>query len=580
MKRSKQYQKQAEDKAVRDEVKAEDKKAVEVMNASRKRNPFDSHAQVKTSAFAIGQRKSGILKAVGVSNIIDPWGDRYGKVGAGSGDRRVLQPPYNPVSMSLFIENSNVLKQCVRAVKTNLHGFGYSLVPYPADENKKGNTEANAEFNRASLFFDYTNPDQSMMKLALELQEDQELTGNAYMEIVRDMEGEIREAYRLPSIQTRLCSADDDYTEFDELLRDPEGKPVVQPRRKKFRRFVQMLDNGKKVFFKEFGDPRQINRETGEPLKGRSIDAELIASEVLHFKHFCNVSPYGMPLFVGNLLSIVANRKIDEINVTFFDNKAVPPLAILVSGGKLDQASADQVRDILSDEVKGIENFWDVLVLSAEPFTAGEMEGEKIANVKIDFKPLRNVNPSDGLFMKWYDANTLTIISTWRLPPILVGRSTDYNKATAFAALRMAENQVFEPERRLWCETINKKIMADMGIMNWSYRAKGSNVQDDVEIVKAMSNIQEKLPLSMILEAASEMSGIELPEMSVPDEILNVPFGLIGQFDQAQEQDPDDVTDDMAKFIADLKDMRARLAKRLKSEMPELNIEGMEDIAA
>ena len=523
---------------------------------------------VDLKAYALGRRgKSGsFMKALGVTNIRDPFAGKYKSAGA----PKILKPPYEPLACSLMMENSTILKQCVDSMSVNVHSFGNDWIEYPKNEDKRENPEAQKEWARLAYLFAYCNPDDDFTTLSTALRDDLEYTGNAYLEIVRNVAGEIGELYLLPSCFTRLAIPDDEFTDYQEHLRDPYGQLVTQVRRRKFRRFIQVLETGGRVWFKEFGDPRNIDMQTGEA--GESIPPERLASEVIHFKLRCPYSPYGMPRWVGHLLDIVGNRKVQEINVGFFDNKGVPPLAILVSGGKLSEDSADAVSDIIENEIKGSDNFHKVLVLNALPTSAGGIEGEKLSNVRIDFKPLRNATHADALFSKYYDANTLSLISAWRLPPIAVGRSSDYTKATATMAMLMAENQVFEPERRSYSSRVNRTILADMQIMHWSYEASGGLLQDNAEVLKAIAQVQDKLPLKMIIEQAAEAISKEIPDLSaIPEEFLNTPLGILQQVASMTKDETEELPETVEAYVDQLTATRSKLQKAIKERIPTID---------
>ena len=38
-------------------------------------------------------------------------------------------------------------------------------------------------------------------------------------------------------------------------------------------------------------------------------------------------SPYGVPRWVGTLLSVLGSRQMEEVNYLYFENKSVPPMA-------------------------------------------------------------------------------------------------------------------------------------------------------------------------------------------------------------------------------------------------------------
>ena len=55
------------------------------------------------------------------------------------------------------------------------------------------------------------------------------------------------------------------------------------------------------------------------------------ATELLHFALHSPRSPYGVPRWIGNLLSVLGSRQMEEVNYLYFSNKSVPPLALLAA---------------------------------------------------------------------------------------------------------------------------------------------------------------------------------------------------------------------------------------------------------
>ena len=90
------------------------------------------------------------------------------------------------------------------------------------------------------------------------------------------------------------------------------------------------------VYFKSFGDPRVISRSTGRvfsdiaALKAAKPD-DGPATELLHFAIHSPRSPYGVPRWVGTLLCVLGSRQMEEVNFLYFENKSVPPMALLLS---------------------------------------------------------------------------------------------------------------------------------------------------------------------------------------------------------------------------------------------------------
>jgi PBSX family phage portal protein len=492
----------------------------------------------------------GFVKGAGASNISDPYQGMYGKRVIGN----IVEPPYDPQIMSLMQEHSTILRQCVDARVQNTVGFGWDLTSYPADEDKQDNAQAQAERNTMQSLFDYVNPFEDLTSLLSAVGIDVELTGNGYIEVVEGIGTPISELYRLPSTMTRMTTPDDAVTPYIELMPGPDGSMIQQPRLRHFRRFVQIETGGQKIWFKEFGDPRIISRDTGKPIDGSDDPAE-IANEIIWHGHACTYSCYGIPLWVGHWLEMIGNRKADEINVDYFDKKGIPPMAILVSGGRLTKEAKRKLKHLIERKVKGSENFHEIIVLDTLPASTSQLAGESFANVRVDFKPLTQHIQKDALFKNYKNDNTLSIMSAFRTPPVIVGRSFDYNKATSIMAARVFENQVARPERNRLAKRLNRTVLSRMGIQHWLIHFLGANIQDSVEIVKALGPVQNFCTVAEVREAVADMRGVPVSEVAddIPEELLHTPMGLLDRLDM---KPPDDGNDDDDAFKRRLKGWR------------------------
>jgi capsid portal protein len=117
----------------------------------------------------------------------------------------------------------------------------------------------------------------------------------------------------------------------------------------------------------------------------------------------------------------------------------VPPLALLVSGGKLSDASIPRLERFIEENLKGKENFHKILILEAE---GGGGSGET-ARAKIELHPLTDAQQQDALFQVYDERNIDKVGTAFRLPRLIRGESKDFNRSTAESALRFAEDQVF-----------------------------------------------------------------------------------------------------------------------------------------
>lgn len=500
---------------------------------------------VKTVGFV--EKASG---ATPTSNKLDFFSGQY------DNNDGIIQPPYDPATLAKLVEMSDILSPCINAMETNVDGFGWQLVQPDHLKGKEDgkSDEAQAEHERLRQLFEYPNPRQDFTALRCELRDDLETDGNGYMEVVRDGAGNIAELYRVPSATMRVTVPDKVATDYDQFILDKDGKYIRVPRRTRFRRYVQIAANGfDKVFFKQFGDPRVISSKTGKEL-GEGADPGEMATEIIAFARPVSYSVYGVPAWVGNIMGVLGSRKAEEVNYLYFDNKGIPPMVVMVSGGTLTDESFKKVNEILNKEIKGLQNFHKTLVIEAVPHAVGELE-EKATPVKIEMKPLTQFMQKDALFGEYREKITKAVMTAFRMSGIFIARSDDYTRATAREATRVMEEQVFDPKRRAFDGIINRTLLADMEINYWKLESLGAKTSDDVAIVEAMSKVKEALPVAWFMEAVAAMRNV--PTTDIPEEYHNLTLGAL-MAGEAALLDPTE--DDMNKLLK----LRERLQKSLE----------------
>jgi PBSX family phage portal protein len=489
------------------------------------------------------------------SNIVDPFEGKYG----GSQELAIITPPYNPLQLMRVPEYSKILPQCIRAMVTNVHGYGWDLVRAPHIDQEKELPQAAVEEKRMieSIFGQINNEGQNFTLLSQDMQDDKETCGAGYVEIVRNGEGRICEMYLLPAYQIRLTDRDKTETEYAQAVRNADGQYEDIPRIKRFRRFVQLVD-GKKIFFKEFGDPRVISSATGKEV-GKP---ERPATEVLMFKIRSGYTLYGVPRWIGQLISTVGARKAEEINYAYFDNKAIPPLVVMVSGGAMAEKCVKRLEELFEHDLKGQANFHKALILEALPAEVGEVAGEKFGHVTISIKSLTEFMQKDALFMEYGRENVKMVRSAFRLPPIYVGLTDDYTRATALESIQVAETQVFQPEREAFAYQINSTIMSNLKINYWSFKLIAPRTTDYPTIVNALASIKEAQPVGLLQEAAAELLGKRVRE--IDEELYGTPLGVLMAGASMAFEPGDEGIEKAAKTIRKFLDYREQLVKTLE----------------
>jgi PBSX family phage portal protein len=404
----------------------------------------------------------------------------------------LLAPPYDPFKLCTIAESSNTLGSCVEVMVDNVDGFGHEF-QYLGNMEDLNNPKIIQEREALRAFFKRVNEIQSFTKLRKKMRRDYETTGNSYMEIVRFPSGKIATLYRCDSRYMRLQAKQKDEVKTKiRLVRD--GKVIETNIYRRFRRFAMITNTSIHDirFFKEYGDPRKMCAVTGKYENELGPNEEIIqeASEIIHFKQ--GNDTYGIPRWVGISSTVLGVRDADYINYNLFSDQGIPPLAILVSGGRLTSDSVEDLINIFNSR-KGVENYHNIAILEAAP-ADGDID-DIATNAKIDFKPLPQQN--DILFGDYIDKSEKRIRAKFRIPALYLGVGEEFSRSTSQNIQMIAEQQSFSPERNDEDELINFTLMQDLGAVNWKFRTIGPKLIQGQEAIDAIGKFARAGSLSI-----------------------------------------------------------------------------------
>ncbi len=379
----------------------------------------------------------------------------------------LLRPPYLPGRMYELAEQSSQLSACIAAYVDNIDGYGYDIVSTVSDDDDI-QVENNPKVVELKCFFDEPNDTESLASIREKLRRDLETTGNAYLEVVPGRDGKPVMAFWMDAQRVRLSSTREPITVGVTVTR--AGQPITVQSEKRFRSFCMLTYEGSATgprarYFKQYGDPRTMDAKTGEFRE----NAEIPATEVIHFKIGNGV--YGIPRWIGALLSVMGTWKSNFVNYDLFDNQGIPPMIVTVAGCALTDESFEDLVNLFK-KAKGVRNFHKLLVLEAES-TSGSIDG-KDAAPKIDIQNMTECRKEDAMFLKYMEhCNDDIQRNGFRLPGMFIGISDDANYATAYIVRKLAEEQLFVPARRRFDEVINKTIVKDFGLTDLAFRSNG-----------------------------------------------------------------------------------------------------------
>ena len=347
-----------------------------------------------------------------------------------------------------MVKHSTILPQCIRAYKNNIAGFGIGI-RYVEDVEET--PEMAAEFKRAEEIVELLNTEQDTKEVFEDVIEARETYGIAYLEVIRNLAGEVVQIEFIK--ETPSVSKTKPLDPYIPSVYYHHGQQVE--RKKRYCKYKQEI-GGKTVFFKEFGDPRIMDRRDGEYLKeGESLNLEYQANEIMEFT--IGTEPYGEVRWIGQILGVDGSRRAETLNNNYFTNGRHTPLMIMIEGGTLTDESFEKLQQYIND-IKGEAGQHAFLLLETEA-SDGRTDFDQQEKPKITVKDLASVLQKDELFQGYLDNNRRKVQSAFQLPDLYVAYTTDFNRATAQTAQEVTEVQVFQPERRSLAWAINNRLL-------------------------------------------------------------------------------------------------------------------------
>lgn len=387
-----------------------------------------------------------------------------------------ISHPYEMRGLKELEEHSSILPQCVRAYKNNIAGFGIGI-RYKEDIDET--PEMAAEYTRAEELLELLTFEQDTKEVFEDLVEAREIYGIAYLEVIRNIGGEVVQ------IEFVKDTASVDKTRQLEPYIDTtfyyKGKEQV--RRKKFRKYRQTV-SGQTVYFKEFGDPRPMDKRNGKYAgEGGTIDLDNQANEILEFA--IGTMPYGEVRWIGQILGVDGSRRAEGLNNNYFKNGRHTPLMIMVKGGTLTDDSFTKLTEYMNG-IKGEAGQHAFIVLETEASdNTAAFEGDTKPDIEI--KDLASILQKDELFQEYLENNRRRVQSSFQLPDLYVGYTTDFNRATAQTAQEVTEKQVFQPERKSLAWAINNRLLNGYNFQYVETYFKGPDISNPDDIFKILN---------------------------------------------------------------------------------------------
>jgi capsid portal protein len=136
----------------------------------------------------------------------------------------------------------------------------------------------------------------------------------------------------------------------------------------------------------------------------------------------------------------------------------------------------------------------------------------------------------EGLFKDYISESERKARSTFRLPPIYIGSASEYNRASAFASMLTADQQIFVPERTAWDTMFDRIVMSTHGISYWRVRSSGPGLQDPAEVSKVVQTLGKEGALTANVAIKIANRYLDANIQPVMDDWGDLPFSVILEY--------------------------------------------------
>ena len=413
----------------------------------------------------------------------------------------IIEPAYDPDTLIELYTYNTRLHRLLNIISRNNAGLGYVISSKKTNkeleklsEKGKINLESEKEIieeeiDKVKEFFENCNDELPFPTLFNMFELDRQITGNGFLEFTRTADGELSKIYHVPSNTIRI--------------------------RKKDKGFVQSI-NGKKTYFKKFGDLDRYDLQTGINLdkdndnttnsvekenitafgvteEDKEIPVERLASEILHHRIY---SPehyhYGVPNWVTTFSAILGNRHSSIRNLAFFKNDALPRAIISILGGKLAEGAKKELEEFMTAYSKNPDKAHRTLILQLAKTYGGSDKPE----IKID--KLTVGEGEDQTHGNYRHDNDEEIRESLGYAKVFLGTADDVNRATALVTRQVTNQQEIEPAQAELEFFINKKIIEqNLKCTKVKFTLNNPRVNDDLDDSMVAKNISDVGAMSM-----------------------------------------------------------------------------------
>ncbi|WP_199058220.1 phage portal protein [Halorubrum sp. C191] len=283
-------------------------------------------------------------------------------------------------------------------------------------------------------------------------------------------------------------------------------------------------DRGQRVQMESDESPTYVDRKTGETAEDPNDLKNEPANELLFIPNQHPLTKYyGIPDWVAEVETMMADQSAKEFNRRFFDYDAMPQYAVIVEDGRLTEQSRKSLRELV-DRLRKSEDR-RMVVLEAEELADYDIDTADGGTPKIRIEPLSSQGEEDMAFTEFRRMNEHDIAKVHEVPHVLINRLESSNKANSRQQIRDFTEEVIKPQQKRFAERIYRVIHQEvLGVDDWTieFHTKGTDQLTEAELAQtriAASNgsmYVNEAREELGLEPKDELEGLLLAELNNP----------------------------------------------------------------
>lgn len=409
----------------------------------------------------------------------------------------IIKPPYDVGTLKSVVECSSAVQPCISAYVSNVASTGWCVTKDGVEIDP-----ANIPPDAQHIFdlFNEISPGKSLTNLKEEVRVAKEETGNAYLEMVRNVNGDLMFVNILPESTMRLVKLGAPAPIRRAFKRF--GKEILGTYLARERVYAQCV-GADTIYFKEFRAYADVDKRTGERIDHTNAEFFGRGNEVKHLTlgKAAN-SPYGVPRWINQSPSVIGSRAAEENNLAYQESGGVHPFIAFIMGGTV----GSKVKEQLENAMKRAKKFVGLVVDVAG--TGGSTDKETRPDVKVE----KFDSSSDSSFENYIEKGSDKVRMAFRLPKLFLGITEGYNFATAQVAYASTEAQVFLPERQNDEEWINEILEEIDKTGRFKYKSKPVVLKFAADQLKGLAMLAtvDEIDKRSWVSAVNSVSGVDV----------------------------------------------------------------------